>query len=302
MAGTLPLKPTPPQAPAPGAHPAEHVTARPAPGLVAIADPARTLPLAGYLLRHGPALALVPDVPSYGAVSAAFGGMAVPLALEAETDEHRAAVLERAVTATENAGFDLVAAELVPDDRPRARLRALAGEATCVVAATRSPGAVRRLARAAGAPVLALPAGAAPAGGPAVVAADDAAVAIGPVARALATEHVTLVAAVEPVLDVSVLRAARHPAVAARLAAVMHERHAQALDDAWWRLDDAAAAAEEHGLVPDPIVVLPRSGALLAAARPREGIVVAVDRGGRCAPAILRRALRERRAVLLVPA
>jgi len=72
------------------------------------------------------------------------------------------------------------------------------------------------------------------------------------------------------------------------------------LDDAWCRAEEAVEAAERRGLLATPVVA-PEPGAVLDTAAAREGIVVVADRPGRRAPALLREALRARRAVLLVP-
>jgi hypothetical protein len=274
------------------------------PGRTVVVSPAQTLPLAGYLLRHGPALALVESVPDPVVVGSAMGGV-VPLPLsrdDAEAEARRHAALDTALRATANAGFDVRAVEDVPPGGLTARLRAVAGtDVTCVVAATRSPRTVRRLARAAGAPVLALPHRAAPAGGPAVFDAADASWAAPAAARALATEHAVAVSAYAPAPAATALRRAALPVVARRVEALADERLAEELERAWSRVDAAAWTAEDHGLTTEKAVT-PQPGAVPAAARAREGLVVAVDHGGRRPPALLRAALGERRPVLLVPA
>jgi len=168
---------------------------RPAPGLTVLAGATDLLPLAGYLLRHGPALALVSEPPDPIVAGAAMGGTFLPPPDPAPAAAWREASLERALRATADAGFAVHAVETVAPGGLGARLRALAGEDVgCVVTASGSPRTVRRLARAAGAPVLALPPRGAAAGGPATVVAGDAARVLPAVARALATEHAAVVA------------------------------------------------------------------------------------------------------------
>jgi hypothetical protein len=239
--------------------------ARPAPGLTVLLGTRETLPLAGYLLRHGPALTLVETEPDAVAVGAAMGGFALPLYDVDDLDRRRAALAERALEATEAAGFDTHAVETLPPGDVPGRLRRVAGGTTaCVVTTTRSARRARRLARAARAPVLVLPPrDGAPAGGPAVLAAADAARLVPAAARALATEHVVLVG---PGTDAA-----------------------------------AGALPGEHGLVAEAVAGAgPRD--VLAAAQEREGLVVLADSGGFRAPALLRAALAARRPVLLVPA
>ncbi len=284
----LPLAPTAP--------------ARPAPGLTVLLGTQATLPLAGYLLRHGPALTLIETAPDAVAVGASMGGFALPLYDVDDLDARRQEQAERALAATAAAGFDPHAVETLPPGDVVDRLRGLAGdEVACVVTATRSARRARRLARAARAPVLVLPPrDGAPAGGPAVVPEADAAVLAPVAARALATEHAVLVAPYDRVEPDVLVRTAAHPILAPQLTGLAMDAEWAAIDAAWERARAAALVAEEHGLAAEPAVSA-EPGAVLAAVAEREGVVVVADRGGFRAPALLRAALRAGRAVLLVP-
>jgi hypothetical protein len=167
---------------------------RPAPGLTVLALGAGELPVAGYLLRHGEAVTLVDDPPDALVATSALAGVGYVPYDAANMRERREQVVERALSATVHAGFSARAVETVPGGGLVERLRALPrGSVSCVAVSSRSAREVRRVARAAGAPVLALRPGAAAAGGPAVVAATDATWSVPAAARALATEHVLLV-------------------------------------------------------------------------------------------------------------
>ncbi len=234
------------------------------PGLTVLCLPPGQMPLAGYLLRHGPALTLVEMPPDPVPMSAAAAGMwPMPTDLVRRQEESRAAA-DRALEASANAGFAVDAVETLVPGGLADRLRSLDGSGIgCVVVTGRGPREVRRLARAAGAPVLAVPAGAAPAGGPAVLDAADVERAAAAVARALATEHAVVLAP----------------------------------DDDG---TGAVQVARRHGLDATPLAATGKDAGVRAAAA-REGILVVADRGGRRTPRALRRALAARRPVLVVP-
>ncbi len=269
-------------------------SARAAPGLAVLALPLGRIPIAGYLLRHGPALALAETPPDPVPVSAAAVGVWVlPSELE-RLEEARGAAAERALEATVNAGFELHAVETLTREQLRGRLRSLrdAG-AACVVVADRGAGEGRRLARAAGAPVLVLPRDAAPAGGPAVLDAEEARHTAPAAARALATEQAVVVAG-------SPLAPSGGPALDPASGELAHRLRRRQLDAAAQRAGRAALVAAEHGLRAATAVSLEPRGALGIAAA-HEGILVLADAGGWRGPRLLRPALAARRPVLLVP-
>jgi hypothetical protein len=153
---------------------------RRAPGLTVLWDPATALPLAGPLLRAGPALALVP----------------------APADP------DAALEATVAAGFSPQAVETVPRDGLHARLRALAEEeVTCLVVAGAGAREARALARAIAAAVLVVPERPMPAGGPAVFDAGHMTQTVAAAARCLAADAAEPVVAPEPDALITVARA-----------------------------------------------------------------------------------------------
>ena len=135
--------------------------ARPEPGLAVLVFPTDDdLAVAGALLRPAPALALVAD----------------------PADEHaRVRALDGPVEAAAAAGFEVRAAETLPAAALAGRLRALPEAPTVLVTGTPSAGRAAHLARAAGAPVLAVPPGATAGTGPAVMRAGDARCCVVPV-------------------------------------------------------------------------------------------------------------------------
>lgn len=280
--------------------PREPAFLRPAVGTTVLVSPGTVLPVAGYLLRHGPALAIAPE-PYEPMVVSPYAGAALPW-LGADLLERREATLERAAEATAAAGFELTAAESLHPAELRSRLSDLDGEdLACVVVGSRSVRTVRELARASGAPVLALPPGAAPAGGPAVLDAEPAARTIPAAARCLATDHVIAVARREVVPTGTVMRRAAHPVVLPELDDPVRRRRADASDRVATAVERAKWQATRNGL-DAKATITSEPDALLAVAREHEGILVMADTAGRWAPAPLRAALRERRPVLLLPA
>jgi hypothetical protein len=186
----------------------------------------------------------------------------------------------------------------------RARLRFLRGEdLRCVVAGTDTPREARALARAAAAPVLAVPSDPAHADGPAVIDAADAARTLPAIARALATDDVAAVAGYEAADAGTLARTTAHPLLLPRLEDVAAQRRWEGLDAAQHRAECATAIAREHGFRAGAIeeVVVAQPDAVLATARERDGLPAIADPGGWRAPRLLRDALRGRRPVLLVP-
>lgn len=276
--------------------------ARPAAGLTVLAVSADAIPLAGYLLRHGPALALVelPRLPL--PVGAELGWAAAPAFDRDELEAVRSSAIDRALTATANVGFSVHAVETLAPGGLRARLCSLrAADVACVVTCGRGARAARALARAAQAPVLILPERAAAAGGPAVIDAREAETLVPAAARCLATDRAALVAGYDPVPTGTLLRSAAHPLLVPRLEQLAAQHRLGELEDAERSADLAAIVAAEAGLAAERAVVA-EPDALLKVARRREGLVVAADHGGWRAPRALRAALRDRRAALLVPA
>jgi len=278
---------------------------RPAPGLTVLALPAERMPLAGYLLRHGPALAVVEDPLDAIVVGPSLaGGFGAPLFDPAAAAERRELLVARAAQAVANAGFAEPAVEpLSPGSLP-ARLRRLRGEAdvACVVVGGGGARRVRRLARAAGAPVLVLPAGASAAGGPVVLCGHDADAVAAPAARALATEDAVVVATFGPVRRSELMGASSG---AAAVGAGRRDPAADLRRRAWTvagsRADRGMDLCREHGLRARPAVCDVGTTVLDVAAR-REGILAVADAGDRRVPHLLLDALRARRPVLLVPA
>jgi hypothetical protein len=278
---------------------------RPAPGVTVLALELRDVPVAGYLLRHGPAVTVVRPRPDEGELAAlALAPMGIPPMGWADAPPAAAAdEAERALEATAHAGFDVLAVERGRAADAPANLRELGArhDVAVTVVGTVTARRARALARTTGAPVLVLPSGAAAAGGPAVMSAQDAELAAPAAARALATEDAVVVAAHHPVPAGTVVRTAGAPVVAGRLAALAEELRLEELDAAHAEADAGAEAAAAAGLRPEPVVVAAPLGPAAVAAG-REGLLVVADHGGRRAPAGLRDALRERRPVLVVPA
>jgi hypothetical protein len=273
---------------------------RPAVGTTVLIAPSDVLPVAGYLLRHGPAVAIAPE-PYEPVVVSPYAGAALPW-LSADLLELRQAALERDTDATAAAGFELIAAESLPPADLRSRLSDLAGEdLACVVVDSRSARTVRGLGRASGAPVLALPWDAAPAGGPAVLDAELAARAIPAAARCLATDNVITVSRRDVVPTGASKRRAAHPIFLSESQDLVRRNRADASDRAARVVERAKWEATRNGLHASSTIAS-EPDALLAVAREHEGIVVMADTAGRWAPAVLRAALRERRPVLLLPA
>jgi len=275
--------------------------ARPAAGLTVLALSVDAMALAGYLLRHGPALALVelpqPPLP----VGGELGWAAVAGYDRVEFEALRSSAIERALLATASAGFSVHAVETLIPGGLRARLRSLrAADVACVVTCGRDARAARALARAAHAPVLILPDRAAAAGGPAVIDAREAERVLPAAARCLATDRATLVAGYDPVPTGTLLRSAAHPLLVPRLEEMETRHRRDELEDAERSVDLAAIIAAEQGVATERAVVA-EPDALLKVARSREGLIVAADHGGWRAPRALRAALRERRPALLVP-
>lgn len=166
MPVAAPPAPPPVDAPVHGETAGARGLARPEPGLaVLVFGTGDDLAVAGVLLRPAPALALVAD----------------PAALDGR--------LEAAAAA----GFDLRAAEALPSAAVPDRLRALPEAPTVLLTGTPSAGRAGHLARAAGAPVLAVAPRATAGTGPVVMRAGDARCCVAPVVRAVAADHLVLV-------------------------------------------------------------------------------------------------------------
>jgi hypothetical protein len=308
MTTTLETRPAAPQEARAATPAAPQATTPPAarrvaPGLTVLAAPADAIGLAGRLLRPSPALALVRGVPDPVLVAGASAGVVLALSererqrLEAQREE----ALERALEAAMAAGFDVHAIEAIPLDRLRARMRRLAeADVSCVAVAPTSARQVRRLARAARAPVLTLPEDAAPAAGPVILDADHAGLVAPAAARALAASHAVAVAAFDPMDGATVARSAAHPLLVPRLHDLAVRVEREAVREAEGRAERAAAIVEEHGLRVLP-AVSPHRDATLRAAEERDGVLVVAEAGGWRSARLLRAALRGRRPLLFVP-
>jgi len=274
---------------------------RGAEGLTVVVAPAGVLATAGAMLRSGPALGLVPTYDDPLVAGALVGGVPLGAPDPGELDRVRVAAAGGALAALAGAGMEVRAVETVPAGEVEARLAALAGEdVACVVVATRSARTARRLARAAHAPVLAVPPGAAPARGPAVLAAADAQRLAPACARCLATTGAALVAGFDPVPVGTLARSAAHPLLVPRLLELAELHRWEALDAAEHEADMGVVLAGEHGLEGHPVLV-PEPVALAGLAGERAGVAVVADRGALRTPLVLRESLAAGRPALLVP-
>jgi hypothetical protein len=173
-------------------------------------------------------------------------------------------------------------------------------DVSCVAVAPTSARQVRRLARAARAPVLTLPEDAAPAAGPVILDADDAHLVAPAAARALAAAQAVVVAAFEPTDAATVARSAAHPLFVPRMHQLAVRVEREAVRDAEQRAEGASAVVEEHGLRVLP-AVSPGRDAALRAAEERDGVLVIAESGGWRSARRLRAALRTGRPLLFVP-
>ncbi len=243
----------------------DSLLARPAPGLAVLAMlPLSDVRLAGRLLRPAPALALVSDPPA--PVIAPPAGVLPPLVPDwlPHLERLRAQALQRAIRAAGAAGFEVEAAETLLAGQLQQRLRDLPRRPSLVVCGTRRAGRVRSLARAAEAPVLALPPRATRPVGPAIVAADDAPYCVAALGRALQRDRLLIVGPRTP------------------------------------RRDEARAHAERIGLRVD-VVSGTSADAAQTLAGELEGLLVLCDHGTWRTTRTVSERLMARRPVLVVP-
>jgi len=295
---TAPLVSQPPEY---QVHPLGQSGLRPAPGLTVLLGAPRSYTVPGYLLRHDEALALTPAAPERVMTSSGFDPLPNWPSEPGYCDGLDAAARAEAIEAAVNAGWANSTAETVATGAVLNRLEELrSADIGCVVFNGRRAGRARRLARAARAPVLVLPDGAAPAGGPAVFDARDAPVVARPLAKCLATERAVILASYDPVPEGTLLRCAAHPMLEPELR-TMARTHLKANAEAAHReAGRSRALTETQGLEVEAIPTSEPNEPLSTAVE-QEGILVLADRGRRFGVPGLRAALRERRPVLLVP-